>query len=252
MASSAAQLVGLAIGGLAVGAIGPQHALLVCAACHLFAAVTVYFGLGRFPAPVAKTGALLRESWTGNLRLLADPWVRTLLLANWLPSGIAVGAESLIIPYAAQRGFPPGASGFLLACLPVGMLLGNLLVGRFVRPSLRERLVPALVALCGAPLIFLVFSPSPLVMSILLVVSALGFSHALGLQAPFRDAVDPGVRGQAFGLLTTGLMTAQGIGPGVFGLLAEFVPTAVAMSLSGVAVVFAAFWLWPALRSVPR
>lgn len=252
MASSAAQLAGLAIGGLAVGAVGPQHALLICAACHLAAALTVHFGLSRFPAPAAKTGSLVRESWTGNRRLLADPWVRTLLLAHWLPSGIAVGAEGLIIPYAAQRGFPPGVSGLLLACLPVGMLVGSLLVGRFVRPTMRERLVPALVALCGVPLIFLVFSPSPLVMGILLVVSALGFSHSLGLQAPFRDAVDPAVRGQAFGLLTTGLMTAQGIGPGVFGVLAEFVPTSVAMSLSGVAVVFAAFWLWPALRSVPR
>jgi predicted MFS family arabinose efflux permease len=178
--------------------------------------------------------------------------VRTLLLAHWLPSGIAVGAEGLIIPYAAQHGFPAGSSGFLLACLPVGMLIGNLAVGRFVRPSRRERLVPALVALCGTPLIFLVFSPSPLVMGLLLMVSALGFSHALGLQARFRDAVDPAVRGQAFGLMTTGMMTAQGVGPGVFGLLAEFVPTSIAMTLSGVAVVFAAFWLWPALRTIPR
>ncbi|WP_163511767.1 MFS transporter [Fodinicola acaciae] len=252
MASSVAQLAGLAIGGLTVGAIGGRHALLVCAGCHLFAAITVYFGLSRFPAPAPKSGSLMRESWGGNLRLLADPWVRTLLLAHWLPSGIAVGAEGLIIPYAAQRGFPPGAAGVLLACLPVGMLVGNLLVGRFVRPRLRERLVPALVALCGAPLIFLIFSPSPLIMGILLVVSALGFSHALGLQARFRDAVDPAVRGQAFGLLTTGMMTAQGVGPGVFGAVAEIVPTSVAMALSGTAVVFAAFWLWPALRSVPR
>lgn len=64
-----------------------------------------------------------------------------------------------------------------------------------------------------------------------------GFAYAFGLQRPFLDAVPEASRGQAFGLLTSGLMTVQGAGPVVFGALAEFTDVGVAMALAGLSTV---------------
>ncbi len=63
------------------------------------------------------------------------------------------------------------------------------------------------------------------------------------MQRPFRDAVPAEVRGQAFGLMSTGLMTLQGVGPTVFGLATEVVPVGTAMAFGGVATVLTAIWV---------
>jgi hypothetical protein len=67
----------------------------------------------------------------------------------------------------------------------------------------------------------------------LLFVAGAGFSYALGVQRPFLEALDPSIRGQGFAVLTTGLMTLQGVGPLVLGLVAQYVSTAAAMVVSG-------------------
>ncbi|MET7354378.1 MFS transporter [Streptomyces mirabilis] len=241
MAASAAQLLGLAGGGAAVELLGPRTALLISAGAYLAAAVAVRLRLPDLPAPEQAVrqgfGSVLRHSWSGNTKLLAERRVRTLLLAQWLPPAFVAGAESLIVPFAGGRGMPAGSAGLLLACLPVGMLAGDLAVGRFVRPVVRERLVAALVVVIGLPLAGFVLDPPWVVCAGLLLVTGTGFAYALGLQRPFLDAVPEASRGQAFGLLTAGLMTVQGAGPVVFGAVAEFTDVGVAMALAGLATV---------------
>jgi predicted MFS family arabinose efflux permease len=181
--------------------------------------------------------------------LLRDRYIRRLIVAQWLPAMFVTGAEALVIPYASERGFPAGSAGFLLACLPVGMLAGDVLVGRFAKPATRERLVAPLIALCGGPLLGLAFGLPLLAICGLLAATGCGFAFTLGLQRRFRDAVDVSVRGQAFGLVTTGLMTLQGIGPGLFGTLAQLLPTGTAMSVAGLASLATAWWAWMKLRT---
>ena len=259
-ASSAAQLLGLVGGGLAVAALGGPRALAVSAACHLVASLWVRLRLPYLPAPPPEPAthrSTMGQSWHGNLRLLGDRPIRVLLLAQWLPAAFATGAESLIVPYAAERGFPTAAAGWLLAALPVGMIAGDLVVGRFVRPADRERLVPALVATLGVPL--LVFTAGPplisawpplLVAAGLLLATGFGFAYGLGVQRQFRELVPESVRGQAFGLMSTGLMTAQGITPALCGLAAELLPTGQVIALAGVATVATAVVLRGVLPGV--
>ena len=95
----------------------------------------------------------------GNLELLADRTVRGLLLAQWLPAWFVTGAESLIVPYAGSLGLPPSTASPLLAATPAGMLLGDVVVGRFCRPAVRQRLAFPLATLMGAPLLVLAFRP---------------------------------------------------------------------------------------------
>jgi hypothetical protein len=75
------------------------------------------------------------------------------------------------------------------------------------------------------------------------VVTGFGFGFGMGVQRRFRDAVPEEVRGQAFSLLSTGLMTLQGVGPAVFGLAAEVIPVGVVMAAGGVATVLTAGWI---------
>jgi predicted MFS family arabinose efflux permease len=242
MASSLAQLAGMAGAGLAVAALGGRRAMLCAALGHVAAAAWTRFGLPDLPlsraAPVA--GGLAAASWRGNMALLRDRTVRRLLLVQWLPPAFATGAEALMVPYAAGRGFPVSVAGWLLAAVPVGMIAGNLVVGRLVRPARRERLVPALIALMGLPcLAFLAPLPWP-VLAAALVVLGVGFSFGLGVQAAFRDALPEDGRGQAFALLGTGLMTAQGLLPALAGLLAEMLRTGAVIGLLGAATLISA------------
>ncbi|MFI6338717.1 MFS transporter [Streptomyces sp. NPDC050535] len=253
MSSSAAQLLGLAGGGAAVGLLGPRTALLLSAGAYLVAAVAVRLRLPDLPAPEQAVrhgsdrgaGSVLRHSWYGNTKLLAERRVRTLLLAQWLPPAFVTGAESLIVPFAGGQDMPAGSAGPLLACLPVGMLVGDLAVARLVRPAVRERLVATLVVVLGLPLAGFALDPPLPVCAALLLVTGTGFAYALGLQRPFLDAIPEARRGQAFGLLNAGLMSVQGVGPVVFGAVAEFTDAGAAMALAGLATVCVAAYLAP-------
>ena len=277
VSSGAAQLVGLAAGGAAVAALGPVRALLVTAGCHLVAALWVRLRLPAFGVLAAKATstaragagagtpgelasrpggtvgelasrpgatAAVRQSLTVTGRLLRDRDVRALMLVQWLPPGFVVAAEALIVPLVAARGFATGSAGLLLASVPLGMLVGSLVMGRLVRPAVRERLVaPVLVALGVDVSLLAVPLPLPVMVGLLFVVGA-GFSYSLGVQRPFLDAVDPNLRGQAFAVLTTGLMTLQGLGPVVIGLIAQGVSIGAAMAVAGAGPVLIGLTWW--------
>jgi predicted MFS family arabinose efflux permease len=258
MSSSAAQLLGLAGGGVAVAAVGPRPALLFAAGCHLAAALVVRLGLpptgrsgepaqdrtGPAAAPARERPGAVRDSWTGAVALLSDRTVRRLLLAQWLPSAFVAGAEALLVAYGAGRGFPAGTGAVLMAAPAVGMLLGNFVAGRFLRPALRERAAPALVVVLGAPLIALLAAPPLPLLVGLLVVAGTGFAFGLGLQRAFLAAAPEDRRGQLFALFSTGMMALQGIGPLVLGVVAEVTSPALAIAAAGAATVLVA----PSLR----
>lgn len=242
---SGGQLVALAAGGLLVARLGIPGALLAGALCHLIAALVVRLGLPDLPAEggVAAT-TVVRQSWSGTGSLLKERAVRSLFLAQWLPPAFIAGVESLVIPYARTRGFSVAAASLLLACLPVGMVAGDLLMGRLVRPAVRVRLVMPLMALAGAALLGFVFEPSVAVCAALLALAGVGNAYMLGVQGRFRDAAPTALLGQAFALLGTGLMVLQGIGPLLFGALAEWTGYGLAVTAAGGATVVTAAALW--------
>lgn len=258
MTSSGGQLLGLVGGGAAIGLAGPRHAMLISAGLYLVAGAWVSLRLRLLPLPAAapspggRVGRLaLRAGWTGNRRLLADSSVRLLLLARWLPPAFAVGAESLLIPYTRARGWSAGTSGLLLACLPLGMLAGNLVLGRFVPAGWRQRLIVPLMTVLGLPFLLLL-APDPPVWACVpgLLVTGTGFAYSVGLQQAFLDLVPDRIRGQAFGLQNTGLMTVQGISPALAGALGEVMPIGWAAAVMGTAIVVAAVMFLPRLPAL--
>jgi predicted MFS family arabinose efflux permease len=272
MASSAAQLAGLGLSGTAVSLLGARHALLVGAGLYAVAACRVRLALPRLPAevpvgvpaevpaevpahavppgPPAAPGhpgssassassvtpaSPVRASLAATAALLGARRPRRLLLAQWLPGACVAGAEGQIVAYAATRHFASGGYAVLMACLPVGMLAGDVLVGRLLRPAARERLVAPLMALMGLPLLLFAARPGLLPSAALLLLAGIGFANSLGLQRPFLEAVPSGGHGHAFALLSSGTMTFQGGSPALFGALAIPFGTPLAMTLAGAA-----------------
>jgi hypothetical protein len=95
----------------------------------------------------------------------------------------------------------------------------------------------------GLPLIVF-YSGSPYtVCAVLLAITGTGFAYGLGLQRAFLDSVAEPMRGQAFGLLASGLMTMQGVGPAVFGGLAQLASTGSAIAYAGLATLGTAAWM---------
>ncbi len=247
MVSAGMQIAGLALGGLLLPLL-PARWLLVFAGVLLVASAVVA-RLGLRPRP-ARAGAdavggaavsggargTVRATLAGNRELLADPRLRRLLLRQWLPAWFVTGAEALAVPYTESIGHSAGAASVLLAGGPCGMLLGNIVVARLCPPRTRERLVLPLTLLVGAPLLFFACRPPLAVAALALFVSGLGFAYALGLQQPFVDAVPPHLRGQGFGLASTGMMGGQGLLPSAFGGVATVLGAGGAIAIAGASV----------------
>ncbi len=245
LTGSAIQIIGLGIGGAILAALPARRLLLAAGLALLAAAVVARLGLRPRPARTAgrTTRGIVRATMAGNLELLGDRTVRGLLLAQWLPAWFVTGAESLIVPYAGSLGLPPSAASPLLAATPAGMLLGDLVVGRFCRPAARQRLAFPLAALMGAPLLVLAFRPPLPVTGTVLFACGFGFAYMLGVQQPFLDSLPDRLRGQAFGLNSTGMMTGQGLIPPVAGGLAAASGAGPAMAVAGAVTILAALLL---------
>ncbi|HEY7761954.1 MAG TPA: MFS transporter, partial [Actinomycetota bacterium] len=157
--SSGAQLLGLALGGAVIAALGPSATFLVSAAIHLLgmpASLAIPSqGAGERPEGRWRLG----ETWSGNLRLLRNHAVRRILLSWWVPITLLVGAEALVVAYVGEWGGSPAQTGVFLAAFPAGAAVGDVVVGRWLSPGLRRRVVPWLYTLVGAALLPLVWYP---------------------------------------------------------------------------------------------
>jgi predicted MFS family arabinose efflux permease len=245
LTAAGTQIAGLGIGGAVLAALPVRWLLLAAGGALVIAAAITRLGLRHRSAraPGGQARGIVRATMAGNAELLRDRTVRGLLLAQWLPGWFVAGAESLIVPYTGSLGRPAGAAGPLLAAMPAGMLIGDLLVGRFCTPATRTRLAFPLAAAMGVPLLALVFRPPLPLACLALLACGAGFAYQLGIQQAFLDSLPERRRGQGFGLNTTGTMGGQGLTPAVAGALAGSVGAAAAMAAAGAATVLAAFAL---------
>ncbi|MFI5530057.1 MFS transporter [Kitasatospora sp. NPDC051853] len=251
-----AQMVGMAAGGTLVVWLGVERTMLVTAGAHLVAAAIsrLFLSPARAPrasAPATGGGSIVRRTLRGNATLVASPGVLKLIMVQCLPAAYLAAAGSLLIPYSAHRGFSPQQTGVLLATTSVGMLIGDVVIGRAFAPATRERLVLPLLLVMGTPSLTLALDlPYPAVAAAY-VVTGTGSAYLLGLQRRFLEAVPAELQGQGFALLNTTTMSIQGVGPLVFGVFAEFVPVGVAIALTGVCSVATTLLLREAARPGP-
>ncbi|MFB9239161.1 MFS transporter [Plantactinospora siamensis] len=235
------QIAGFGLGGIMLAWLSPYQVFAAATVLAAGSAALVRFGLTERPARSAHrvtVGRTLRV----NRALLADRGRRALYLNLWVPNGLIVGCEALFVPYAGNR------AGFLFAAGALGMLAGDVGVGRFTSPARRERWIRPLRLLLALPYLAFALHPAlPLAVLIPLVASA-GYGAALPLQERLIRRCPDEVRGQLLGLANNGMMAGQAVCAALAGLLADRLPVASAIAVLAALSLTAALVLTRGLR----
>ncbi len=245
------QIVGFAVGGALVLVLEPSGLFIGSALAASLSLLLVRFGLADHPARATAAG-VVRRTREVNRALLGSPVLRPIYLCLWVPNGIIVGCEALFVPYAGEH------AGSLFASGAAGMLLGDIVVGRFLPAYIRERFVEPLRILLALPYLGFALAPSVPLACLLAFVASVGFAASLPLQERLLTRTDPSQRGQVLGLNSTGLMVMQGVGAILGGTLAQLLghgTTGVAWTMAALAILSLAVTasLTPGLRrSHPR
>ncbi|MQA94748.1 MAG: MFS transporter [Streptosporangiales bacterium] len=235
MTRQSAVLGGFAAGGIVVQAIGPYLALVVNAATFLFAAAIEAVGVRPRPAPrdgAATPGAMWASLGQGVALITRSPRLRSLAALAWLAGCYAVPL-GLAAPYAAELGGSPVTVGFLMATAPAGSLIGVALFTRLVPPEWRGRLMGPMAVLTSLPLVFCALRPSVGVSTLLWAAVGVFSAYQVAANAAFMRTVPDTSRGQAGGLVASGLVAVQGLGILLGGLLAEGIGAARTVAVAG-------------------
>ncbi len=241
MSGGAMQILGFAAGGALLALLDARGALFVAAGLIACSALVTVTGLHpRAPRATGRAG--LRATWRADRALLGSRATRPLLLAAWIPNGLIVGAEAMYVPYAGA------VAGALFMAGAAGMLLGDLVVGRWVPAAARERLTTPLQSLLAVPYLLFVLHPGPVVAAVAVFLASVGYAGTLGLQQRLLEVVPGDLTGHAIGLEASGRMTWQAIGAALIGTVAEVTGAATAMTVAGVASLLVTAALWRPLR----
>ncbi|MFC7591459.1 hypothetical protein ACFQYP_53025 [Nonomuraea antimicrobica] len=177
--------------------------------------------------------------------------MRSLGALSWL-AGFYIVPEGLAAPYAdALNETSAVAVGVIMAADPVGCVIGAFVFGRFVPEDARNRAVGALALLTGVPLPLCAFHPGLVGSAVLFVLSG-AFSICCQMQvgALFVRILPDHSRAQGMGVLSSVLITVQGLGILVGGLVATWTSPALTIALAGLAgIVAGAYpaWAWAAI-----
>lgn len=241
MSAGTMQICGFAVGGVLVTTVSARGTLLIGAGLYLAAAVVTRCGLSRRP-PRASGRLSIGATWRTNARLWSSAPRRYVYLALWVPNGLIVGCESLFVPYA------PRHAGTLFAFAAFGMLIGDVVTGRFVPPRWRGRLGPPLRLLLAAPYLLFALRPGLPLAVVAVTLASVGYSASLLLQERLMALTPDSLSGHALGLHSSGMLTMQGVGAALAGAVAQFSSPRAAMVVMAVASVAVTLALAPGLR----
>ncbi|MFE1414054.1 MFS transporter [Streptomyces sp. NPDC085524] len=249
MVAQSALLIGFGLGGLLLTVLAPRGAIALTAAGFLASALLLRFGTLLRPARGAGTRT---SALAGARAVLGDRRLRALTLLFWLPPLFAVVPEALLAPYASGIGAGTAVLGLLMCAMPVGTIAGELWAGSALTARTRSRITAPLAAAALLPLLLFAVRPGVPLVLLALLLAGLAHAHTLGLDQWYVDAVPEELRGRAMTLLSTGLMTLQGVGMALAGLAAEFLPVHAVVAASGTLGTVAVLLLLAELRSCAR
>ncbi|MFI7501336.1 MFS transporter [Streptomyces sp. NPDC049687] len=221
------QIGGYGAGGALVTVLSPRRALLLAALLHAVAAATARLGLAARP-PRAAGRPSAAATWRANAVLWSSRPRRLTYLGLWVPNGLVVGCEALFVPYA------PDAAGTLFACAALGMLAGDVTVGRLLPPAVRARAATPLLLLLAIPYAFFALHPALPVVAVCATLASVGFGASLVQQERLMSLTPSELSGHALGLHSAGMLTMQGVGAAVAGSVAQLISPAVAMTVMAV------------------
>ena len=223
-------VLGFALGGVITTGIGARPTIaLDCASFVLSALMLAAFVQSRPALHVAPRD--IRQDLTVGFRaIFDDDYLRWLVVVSWLTVGAAIATESIAIPYAIDHGGGPVSAGFLTAALPVGAVIGSLIVGRWIHPERAPRLILPMALTMPAVLALTALDPPNVLVGVLWMAAGALSAMQLIANRVFVTAVPREVRGRAFGIAAAGIATAQGVGALVCGAIAQHVTPAIGVA----------------------
>ncbi len=252
-----AQVIGFAVGGVAVVFLGTRMSLLTDAATFAISALIIRAWVRARPAassegvppPASVDEAATRTSRAGSgrrdrprlaaatmagLRLVfSSPAMRTPMLFGWLCAFYEV-PEGVATPLASAVGGGAATVGLILAAQAFGTTAGAIGFSRFVQPAQRLRWTePLAVAACAALALFAIGPGLPGVL-LILALSGLFGCYQLAANAAFVQATPPGRRSQAFGIAQGGMSLGQGTAMIMAGAAAEHFTPASVIAAAGI------------------
>ena len=252
MTYQASQILGFITGAAVVVAINPYRTLALDSLSFALSAVIIALWTKRRPA--ARHDSSRPSLWSitrdGATVVFRNRTLRALVLFGWL-AGFYVLPEGLAAPYARALGGGGLTVGLLMAAMPVGSVISAIILGRFVKPSARLRMMGWLAILACAPLIGSAARPPLAVVLALWILSGIGSGYQLAAAAAFVQSVPDSGRALAFGLAQSGLLASQGLGIIVGGAAAQVLGPEPVVALAGLAGLGAATLLalgWTSVR----
>ncbi|WP_037669820.1 MFS transporter [Streptomyces griseus] len=218
------QITGYAIGGALVAVLSPRAALLLAALLYAASAAGLRLGLTARP-PRATGRPSVTATWRTNALLWSSRPRRLVYLGVWLPNGLVVGCESLFVSY------DPEAAGTLFACAALGMLTGDVIVGRLLPPAVRSRLTVPLLLLLATPYTFFALHPQTPVAAMCAALASVGFGASLVQQERLVALTPAELSGHSLGLESSGRLTMQGVSAALAGSVAQLTSPATGVTV---------------------
>jgi len=245
-----AQVVGFAVGGVLVAAVGAAPALYIDALSFLAAAIAVMVAVRPRAAATQLScgGAHLRATFT---LITQSPVLRRLLALAGL-NALWMVPEGLAAPYAADLHGGPAAVGLLLAAIPLGCVVGAGALVRFTSHETRLRWMLPLAACTGLPLMLCAARPGLLLTLVLWTLCGAGTAYNVSANAAYVAALPNTCRSQGIAIASAGMVTGQGLAALLAGITASAIaPWYVVGAAGAIAVIaVATMALVPALRGV--
>ncbi len=239
-----AMVAGNALGGLLLVLVGARGAIAINAGSFLVSAVLVVTLRGTpAAAPSVAPGSVAGSLRAGAANLFGDQMVRRALTIIGVVAALGTVGEALLVPYADHIGLGRGFVGLLAAAVPVGTLIGTVVIARSSdhRTLLRSAgLCSMATAAVAAPLFW--FEVSGPAAFLAFVVAGGLFAVSVPVNVVIGTRLHRDTRASAMGIAVGVLMGAQAIGAAVGGIVGSAIgpPRAIAIALA-LAAVFGAW-----------
>jgi MFS family permease len=243
------QVVGIALAGLVIYALGARWGLILDAGTFLVSFLVVLVTLRRRPPSRGEEppASFLQDFRAGVHLVFGDPALRALVLLSWGATLFVIAPEAVALAYARYDGAPPQIGALLMASIPAGAALGAYLIGR-ARPTRQVSAILPLTVLSCLPLLAVCWAPPWWVALALFLLSGLGQAFLLPLIATVNLVAPAAFRGRVNGLAGGGFSLASAVAFLLAGALADLTSPAVAVTAAGavgLTLVGAAYRAWP-------
>lgn len=243
------QVIGIALAGLVIYAVGARSGLLIDAATFGVSFAVLLVTLR--PRPASRAGeapeSFLHDFRAGAHLLFDDVAVRAIVVLGWGATVFVVAPEAVALAYARHDGMPAQVGALLMASVPAGAAVGSYLIGRQA-PMLQVGSMLPLAVLTCLPLLATCLAPPWWVTLFLFFTSGLGQSFLLPLMATVNLLTPAAFRGRINGIAGGGFSLASAFAFLLAGAVADFTSPAVAVTAAGalgLALIGAVARSWP-------